>query len=472
VDGFNVNGFVDQLASTRAKYLLFTIGQNSGHYCAPNATYDRIVGITPSKCSRRDLVADLAKALSARNIRLMIYMPNGAPAADPVARQKLRWRWGAPGGWQLPGEPVGGRLVEFQRNWEAVIREWSLRWGKSISGWWIDGCYFADQMYRFDDEPNFASFARALKAGNPESIVAFNPGVKVPVICHTKYDDYTAGEVNLPELSKAVETCSDRWLECGGHKVQFHILSFLGKTWCGGDRPQLPDEQIVAYTRKVAAKGGVITYDVPIQKSGLIPEPFVEQLRAIGAAMVVKPAEPTSKPFVDGTFSWKASGPLILPNRRTADPAISIKDPTIVRDHDRWSPPQLALQADIFEASHTYRLRGSGTYLTIVEAQADQRRYYKAYLADRLEGPWTGLADSRKKPFAAVSNVVQDTAWTTNISHGELLRSGTDETMEVDPTNVQFLFQGASDSEYRGNPYGKIPWRLGLLEMIQHPTSR
>lgn len=45
-------------------------------------------------------------------------------------------------------------------------------------------------------------------------------------------------------------------------------------------------------------------------------------------------------------------------------------------------------------------------------------------------------------------------------------------TMEVDPTNVQFLFQGASDSEYRGNAYGKIPWRLGLLEMIQHPTPR
>ena len=54
---------------------------------------------------------------------------------------------------------MGGRLAEFQRKWEAVIREWSLRWGKSVSGWWIDGCYFADQMYRFDDEPNFASFA-------------------------------------------------------------------------------------------------------------------------------------------------------------------------------------------------------------------------------------------------------------------------------------------------------------------------
>ncbi len=60
------------------------------------------------------------------------------------------------------------------------VREWSRRRGKSVSGWWIDGCYFAGEMHRFDDEPNFASFARTLKAGNPEAIVAFNPNVKVP----------------------------------------------------------------------------------------------------------------------------------------------------------------------------------------------------------------------------------------------------------------------------------------------------
>ena len=30
------------------------------------------------------------------------------------------------------------------------------------------------------------------------------------------------------------------------------------------------------------ARWGVVTYDVPIQKSGLIPQAFVEQLRAIG----------------------------------------------------------------------------------------------------------------------------------------------------------------------------------------------
>jgi hypothetical protein len=282
VDAFDVPGLVEQVASSGAKYLLFTIGQNSGHYCAPNATYDKFVGIVPSKCSRRDLVAELAKALSAYKIRLMVYLPSGAPAADPVARKNLGWLWGRKGGWQLPGEPIGGRLVEFQRRWESIIRDWSLRWGDQIAGWWIDGCYFPDQMYRFDDEPNFASFAAALKAGNPNSIVAFNPGVKVPVIGYTRHEDYTAGEVNLPQLERAIEACPGRWLECEGKQLQFQILTYLGKTWCQGERPQLADEKIVDLTRKLLAKGGVVTFDVPIQRDGHIPAPFVDQLRAVG----------------------------------------------------------------------------------------------------------------------------------------------------------------------------------------------
>jgi hypothetical protein len=282
IDAFDVAGLAEQVASTGAKYLVFTLGQNSGHYCSPNATYDRLVGIAPSKCSRRDLVAELAAALKPKGVRLMAYLPSGAPAADPVARQKLGWRWGQPGGWQLPGEPTGGRLAEFQRNWEAIIREWSLRWGEAVAGWWIDGCYFADDMYRFEDEPNFASFAAALRAGSPDAIVAFNPGVFVPVIAHTDQEDYTAGEVTLDQLPSAVAACPGRWVDYGGARVQFHILTYLGQSWCSGERPQWPDEKIVDVTRQLAAKGGVITFDVPIAKSGRIPAAFVDQLRAVG----------------------------------------------------------------------------------------------------------------------------------------------------------------------------------------------
>jgi len=131
-----------------------------------------------------------------------------------------------------------------------------------------------------------------------------------------------------------------------------------------------------------------------------------------------------------------------------------------------WSEPQLALQGDIFEASHTYKLKGREQYLTIIEAQAAGRRYYKAYVADRLDGAWRGLADTLEKPFAARENVTQPggAEWTTSISHGELLRTGIDERLEVDPAHLRFLFQGVSDADYR-QKYGGIPWRLGILDL-------
>src|SRR5204862_4125975 len=94
----------------------------------------------------------------------------------------------------------------------------------------------------------------------------------------------------------------------------------------------------------------------------------------------------------------------------------------------------------------------------------NNRRYYKAYIANKLDGEWLPVADSLDKPFAAADkNVRQEDKWTTNISHGELIRSGVDEYMEIDPARLRFVFQGANDDEYR-RPYGQIPWRLGILE--------
>lgn len=132
-----------------------------------------------------------------------------------------------------------------------------------------------------------------------------------------------------------------------------------------------------------------------------------------------------------------------------------------------WSDPEIVLTADIFEASHTYRLSGTKMFLTLVEAQhASQGRYYKAFLANSLSGAWTPLMDRYEAPFASPRNVGnQSQSWTGSYSHGELIRLGYDQRLEIDPMHLEFLFQGASDNEYQNNPYGLIPWRLGVLKM-------
>lgn len=130
-----------------------------------------------------------------------------------------------------------------------------------------------------------------------------------------------------------------------------------------------------------------------------------------------------------------------------------------------WSKPEIVLRGDIFEANHVYRLRGMNKFINVIEAIGDRgRRYYKAYVAQRLDGTWEPIADSKSKPFASPLNV-RDAGphWTDSFSHGELIRAGYDEKLEVDPANLQFLFQGVSDEQRADKPYGQIPWKLGLL---------
>ncbi len=283
VDAFNVPGFVDQIAATGANYVGITIGQNSGHFCAPNATYDAIVGIRPSKCSRRDLIAELAAPLRERGLRLLAYLPSNAPCNDPQAVERLQWRWGFEGA--PPGEHsaqrTGERLAAFQRQWEAVVREWGERWGDLVAGWWLDGIYFADEMYRFADPPNFQSFADALRAGNPQRIVAFNPGWVEhnpgrKMISLTAHEDYTAGEVD-----SMFPACKGRWVKSpDGGAAQWHVLAYAGQYWGRGE-PRFPDEFLVGYTRHANEHEGVVTWDVPVSKTGEIPEAFVRQLQRL-----------------------------------------------------------------------------------------------------------------------------------------------------------------------------------------------
>jgi hypothetical protein len=264
VDGFDVEGMAKRLEQVGAGHYQISIGQNSGYYLSPNTTYDKIAGIMPSKCSHRDLVADFAEPLHRRDIKLMVYLPSGAPAQDKQANAALEWLNG----------PYPNKA--FQRKWEQIIAEWSRRWGKKVAGWWFDGCYFPNSMYRSPEPPNFASFAAAARAGNPDSAIAFNPGVIYRLISISPDEDYIAGEIDHPDQA-SVHRGHDGLMD----GAQIHMLSFLGTTW-GMGTPRFATDQVIEYTKKIRDYGGSVTWDVPVELDGTITDPFIEQLTALG----------------------------------------------------------------------------------------------------------------------------------------------------------------------------------------------
>ncbi|TFG67014.1 MAG: hypothetical protein E4H27_09540, partial [Anaerolineales bacterium] len=146
VNSFQVDKLADQLTALKVPYFFITIGQGGNYYCSPNATYERLFGNSNRKLTDRDLVKELGVELKSRGIKLCVYLP-----------------------------AVGSReSLQIQNQWQQVITEWSVRWGDSVHAWWIDGFINTDKTVQ-------KAYADAYRAGNPETLVSFNPGTPVGI---------------------------------------------------------------------------------------------------------------------------------------------------------------------------------------------------------------------------------------------------------------------------------------------------
>jgi hypothetical protein len=131
-------------------------------------------------------------------------------------------------------------------------------------------------MYDWQDEPNFTSLANALKAGNPEALVAFNPGSIVYLPIESCVQDFTAGELSTHFPKPAPRQTG----QCG---VQYHILTYLGQKW-GDNNPRFSHEELITMTRSYMKSKWVITWEVPISDDGSIPEPSYGHIMSLRAS--------------------------------------------------------------------------------------------------------------------------------------------------------------------------------------------
>lgn len=255
VNSFQVKRLADQLSELKTPYFFITIGQKGGYYCSPNETYERLFGPSGGTLSHRDLIAELAAELVPRGIRLGVYLP-ALGRRDSAEKQEMH---------------------------REVIAEWSMRWGESISAWWIDGAVFeSPEIYK--------AYTEAFKSGNPNALVSYNTGpigmtreLKQPA---TEFEDYLAGEVNwhLPVSGLRPWDQKEYYLGPDMAGDQLHFLTFMGSFWGTGD-PRFPDELVIGWTKHINNHGGTISWDVPLSDSGIIPEKHMVQLRALSRSI-------------------------------------------------------------------------------------------------------------------------------------------------------------------------------------------
>lgn len=257
VDSFDVPRFGRQLSELNAPYFFITISQKPGWYCSPNRTFEELFPENVGRITERDLVQELADELVPRGIRMCVYLHNHARCAAPEEHAML----------------------------QQVIREWSDRWGKSISAWWIDGGVFDDGIDRYE------AYTDAYRSGNPDALIAYNTGpigmtreLKEPA---TEYEDYTAGETNwhLPVSGFRPWDEKEYYLGPDISGDQLHFLTFMGDFWGMGKEPRFNDELAIGWNKHVAKHGGTISWDVPLTDSGLITDPFMRQLTRLSKSL-------------------------------------------------------------------------------------------------------------------------------------------------------------------------------------------
>ena len=267
-DNFDVELFANNCKEAGANYVMFALGQNDGFYCSPNRAYDSIVGVAPGElCSKRDLPADLFKALDKRGIRMMFYLPGNPPIHHELADSRFKYTYGK-------DSPTS----QFTQScWEAVIREWSLRYGKNLSGWWFDGMYRGGIIETRSDmrfAHNISTHTLAAKAGNHNSIVTYNYGVNT-IQSDSPYDDYSSGEEG-----KIVQVPQNRWVVDG---VQWFLFTYLGENWSKAGM-RFKTSELTDWAQKVFAKEGVVCFDIHADKSGAIDPDHIKQVQAVRKA--------------------------------------------------------------------------------------------------------------------------------------------------------------------------------------------
>jgi hypothetical protein len=275
VDGFDVPGFARQMSEAKVGWVMFCLDD---HYyawpCAPSEKFDEFTGYAPGeKCSRRDLIAELADALGARGVKLIVYtaMLNGYMKEPKVTAGLLD-----------DGNNQTAPSTESRKRRLAILKEYADRYKGKIAGWWFDGM----ELNSYRGEPDdWSTIGQIVHAANPKAVIAFSYGSNEEACIRKGVDNYAAGDTwSKQDLQRL--TPMNLPPQNG---VLWHGKIYCGNVYHGqGDANQFTDRELIDWINTCNRQGGICTLDWPFDpKTGLLKDFGFDQLKRIAAA--VKP---------------------------------------------------------------------------------------------------------------------------------------------------------------------------------------
>ncbi len=275
VDAFRVDRFVDAVAQSGADYVLFTTTHALQMLPAPHPVLDKIL---PGRTCQRDLIDELAQALAAKNVRLLLYYNHSCNGNDDP-------NWAKAVGYY---DAKKDRLVD---NLCQVIAWMGERYGEKVKAWWFDSSYSLDPRGPHNSVTTdmrgfqfpWEKYAAAAKTGFAGRLITFNAGVNAQFL-YTKHQDYWSGETNDLETP-----AKSRYLANGLQWFGWTCLDTAGwvhaKTESEIPPPLYPDAKVIDYVRRCNRNQSPMTFNVGIYQDGELASASVDQLHRLKTAL-------------------------------------------------------------------------------------------------------------------------------------------------------------------------------------------
>ncbi|MBQ7995682.1 MAG: alpha-L-fucosidase [Bacilli bacterium] len=265
VEEFDVATFVEQVKETGAGFVIMTLNHADFVLPFPLKEMDELL---PKRKIKRDLLQEIIEGMNENNIKFIAYF-NGDGFADK------EWQ-------ELTGfysDPKGHAEYCYK-----ITKAISDKYGKGISGWWIDGCYLIEYNNRSGERYDYRRYKKCLLSGNEDAIVAFNLNGTEEWKFETEegVSDYQAGELVYLDRYPAGRFS-------GEAKSQWFSCCYMDDNWVhsspGKVVSRFSDEEVIDYIKKVNEKGGTFAYNCALYRNGHFPKAEIIQLNKIKEAL-------------------------------------------------------------------------------------------------------------------------------------------------------------------------------------------
>ncbi|MDF7823568.1 hypothetical protein P4B35_06045 [Pontiellaceae bacterium B12227] len=286
-ENFDIDAFmkqIDQLTSINHVMINIGRGHQASWYSSPYPKMAAIMG--EDLFPHRDFFGEMVDALKSRDLKVLVYFSVTGMDQGYLSKEQMKtWRAHLASAGLTHNEGVA-QIMEY----------YSLKFGDKIDGWWVDRVNF-----RVPDEDR-KRFATALRAGNPNTMVAMHTKVGSPVRQGTPFCDYAAGhpwtmKEQIPwddgvkneniDLIKSIE--AGPWVNQTGAPDDHegtalgHIFIPIQEKWRDGIAA-FPTDQAIEWTTRVMDAGGMYTWAVAREGHGFASPQF-KQLVEMNAAI-------------------------------------------------------------------------------------------------------------------------------------------------------------------------------------------